>query len=178
MGSGGLVNGGDDLKIADFKVASSIEDLSRIPEKLSVIDPPDVNEAVNASNPRRFAFQMQMMNVAINGRTFEMDAIASDEIVKLDTTEVWELVNAGPMQMPHPAHIHGLQFRILERIGSFADMKDGYVDSGWKDSLLLMPGEKARVLLRFEDFTGLYLYHCHNLEHEDLGMMRNYRIVE
>jgi FtsP/CotA-like multicopper oxidase with cupredoxin domain len=40
-----------------------------------------------------------------------------------------------------------------------------------------MPGEQARILLAFEDFTGRYLYHCHNLEHEDLGMMRNYQVV-
>jgi FtsP/CotA-like multicopper oxidase with cupredoxin domain len=39
-----------------------------------------------------------------------------------------------------------------------------------------MPGEQVKVLLKFEDFTGLYLYHCHTLEHEDMGMMRNYRV--
>ena len=93
------------------------------------------------------------------------------------TAEVWEVMNAGPMPMPHPVHIHGLQFRVLDRSGSPADLKEGYVDSGWKDTVLLMPGERARLLLRFEDFSGLYLYHCHNLEHEDLGMMRNYRVI-
>ncbi len=178
MGASGLINGGDDLKIADFKVVSSIQDSIRIPERLSAIEGPNISEAINAVNPRRFHFQMQMMNVAINGRTFEMEGVASDEIVKLNTMEVWELINAGPMPMPHPVHIHGLQFRVIERSGSPSDLKDGYVDSGWKDTVLLMPGERARVLLKFEDFTGLYLYHCHNLEHEDLGMMRNYRIVE
>jgi FtsP/CotA-like multicopper oxidase with cupredoxin domain len=39
-----------------------------------------------------------------------------------------------------------------------------------------MPGEQVKILLRFTDFSGIYLNHCHNLEHEDLGMMRNYRI--
>jgi FtsP/CotA-like multicopper oxidase with cupredoxin domain len=52
----------------------------------------------------------------------------------------------------------------------------GYVDKGWKDTLLLMPGERVRLLLRFEPYSGLYLYHCHNLEHEDAGMMANYLI--
>jgi FtsP/CotA-like multicopper oxidase with cupredoxin domain len=165
------------LKVAEFKVVSSIRDSNRLPEKLAVIERPNVNDAVNTANPRRFHFQMQMMQMMINGRTFEMDAVASDEIVTLNTTEVWEVMNAGPMPMPHPVHIHGLQFRVLDRSGSPADLKDGYVDSGWKDTVLLMPGERARLLLRFEDFSGLYLYHCHNLEHEDLGMMRNYRVV-
>lgn len=173
-----LASGSDDFKIADFKVVSSIQDTSRIPEKLSLIEPPDLNRAINASDPRQFAFQMQMMNVAINGRRFEMHDVAPEEIVKLNTSEVWELANVGPMAMPHPVHVHNLQFRILERLGSFSELKDGFVDSGWKDTMLLMPGEQARILLKFEDFSGLYLYHCHNLEHEDLGMMRNYRVVD
>jgi blue copper oxidase len=40
-----------------------------------------------------------------------------------------------------------------------------------------MPGERVRIVMKFEDFTGLYLYHCHNLEHEDMGMMRNYQVT-
>jgi len=52
----------------------------------------------------------------------------------------------------------------------------GFVDEGWHDTVLVMPGERVKVLQRFEDFEGLYLYHCHNLEHEDMGMMRNYRV--
>jgi FtsP/CotA-like multicopper oxidase with cupredoxin domain len=48
-----------------------------------------------------------------------------------------------------------------------------YVDEGWKDAVLLMPGERVKLVLRFSDYAGLYLYHCHNLEHEDQGMMRN-----
>ncbi|MFO7680511.1 MAG: multicopper oxidase domain-containing protein [Chloroflexota bacterium] len=56
-------------------------------------------------------------------------------------------------------------------------VKQGYVDSGWKDTVLLMPGERVRILLKFEDYTGTYLCHCHNLEHEDGGMMRNLQIA-
>jgi suppressor of ftsI/bilirubin oxidase len=50
------------------------------------------------------------------------------------------------------------------------------MDSGWKDTVLVMPGEKITILKRFDDYTGLYLYHCHNLEHEDLDMMRNFLV--
>jgi FtsP/CotA-like multicopper oxidase with cupredoxin domain len=50
------------------------------------------------------------------------------------------------------------------------------VDEGWKDTVLLMPGERIKLLVRFEDYPGLFLYHCHNLEHEDMGMMRNYLV--
>ncbi len=55
-------------------------------------------------------------------------------------------------------------------------IKDGYVDDGWKDTVLLYPGETIRLLIQYSHYTGLFLYHCHNLVHEDMGMMRNYRI--
>ncbi|MBU2602539.1 MAG: multicopper oxidase domain-containing protein [Actinobacteria bacterium] len=86
-------------------------------------------------------------------------------------------------EMAHPMHVHGLQFQVLERqvrpemAANWETVSAGYVDEGWKDTVLVMPGERVRLLLKFEDFTGLYLYHCHNLEHEDLGMMRNYRVT-
>jgi hypothetical protein len=65
------------------------------------------------------------------------------------------------------------QFQVFERNGV---THSGYVDEGWKDTVLLMPGERIKILVRFEDYAGLSLYHCHNLEHEDMGMMRNYLI--
>lgn len=86
------------------------------------------------------------------------------------------------MVMPHSMHVHGLQLRVLGRSvsNSFSDeydtVKAGLVDDGWKDTVLVMPGERVRVLLRFADFAGLFLYHCHMLEHEDSGLMRNYRV--
>jgi FtsP/CotA-like multicopper oxidase with cupredoxin domain len=86
------------------------------------------------------------------------------------------------MGMIHPMHVHNVQFQVIERqvLPQFRDawgaVRGGYVDEGWKDTVLVMPGERVKVLLKFEDFEGLYLYHCHNLEHEDQGMMRNYRV--
>ena len=86
------------------------------------------------------------------------------------------------MQMPHPVHIHQVQFNILERNGYDLNpelwnaIKDGFVDEGWHDTILLMPGMKAKVIMQFKDFAGLFVYHCHNLEHEDMGMMRNFKL--
>jgi FtsP/CotA-like multicopper oxidase with cupredoxin domain len=178
MMAGGLVNGGQDLQIAEFRIAGEGQSPVRIPERLSTVNPPDVNEAINAGTPRQFVFEMQMMQPVINGRVFEMDGVADDEVVRLNTTEIWEVINRpGHMAMPHPVHVHNIQFRILERSGAPQEFQAGYVDEGWKDSVLLMPEESAKLLLRFEHYAGLYLYHCHNLEHEDLGMMRNYRIA-
>lgn len=80
----------------------------------------------------------------------------------------------GMMQVPHPMHLHAGQFQIVSRTGV---AHQGYVDDGWKDTVLVMPGETATIAMRYEDYTGVYLYHCHNLEHEDRGMMRNFEIV-
>ncbi len=86
------------------------------------------------------------------------------------------------MAMPHPVHIHQVQFNILERNAEEADpelwraIKDGFVDEGWQDTVLLMPGMRTKAIMQFRDFTGLFVYHCHNLEHEDMGMMRNFEI--
>ncbi len=87
------------------------------------------------------------------------------------------------MQMPHPVHIHQLQFNILNRNAEQVDSllweatKDGFINEGWQDSVYLLPGMQMDLIMRFEDFKGLFLYHCHNLEHEDMGMMRNFEIV-
>ena len=88
------------------------------------------------------------------------------------------------MPMAHPIHLHGQQFKILSRtlkiggnIDSYATVKDGFITSGWKDTVLVMPGEEIEILKPFEDYKGLFLYHCHNLEHEDMGMMRNFYVV-
>jgi FtsP/CotA-like multicopper oxidase with cupredoxin domain len=119
--------------------------------------------------------------VSLNGRQFELMDVAQDEIVRLDTTEVWEFRNDNAM-MAHPMHIHNVQFRVIDRTRNnrhrsiHATMQDGFTDEGLKDVVTVMPGERVRVLLHFSRYTGIYLYHCHILEHEDLGMMRNYLI--
>ena len=130
---------------------------------------------LNGSNSRIYKLAW-----TINGRTFRMEEVANYEKVRMDSLEVWEFINGGGgmgmmgmMNMPHPIHLHGKQFQVLERRGV---THNGYVDEGWKDTVLLMPGERIRLLVSFEDYPGLFLYHCHNLEHEDMGMMRNYLV--
>ena len=86
------------------------------------------------------------------------------------------------MNMPHVMHLHNVEFLITERVVEAASQADwltvseGLVDEGWKDTFLIMPGEQVKFLVRFSDYTGLYMYHCHIIEHEDMGMMRYYRV--
>jgi FtsP/CotA-like multicopper oxidase with cupredoxin domain len=161
------------------------------PGKLSDLVLHDQNNAVNRISPRKFSLSFGPGMVwTLNGRTFDMEDVSREEIVKLGDLEIWEFENRlgsgmgmmGSMQLPHPMHIHGLQFQVIERTISpeaadrWSSLREGIFDQGWHDTVLVFPGEKVKILLKFEDFEGLYLYHCHNLEHEDMGMMRNFLI--
>lgn len=201
MGGGSNLPNGAPLEIASFQVNGPGIDPTPLPKTLSRIERYGLEDAVNKKNPRSFSLTMQGMIHTINGKIFEMDAVADDEIVRLGDLEVWEFINLESggggmgmgmgmgmghemmnMEMPHPMHIHGVQFQVLERQvndafqAQYEQVSAGFIDEGWKDTVLVMPGERVKVLVLFEDFAGTYLYHCHNLEHEDAGMMRNYRV--
>ena len=180
MGSGQNLPNGAGFMIFRIKVNRREETTLSLPKRLSTLERYRFDDAVNSRNPRTFYLFMQQMTWTINGRTFQMTEVANDEKVRLDTLEVWEFINEGGgmemmgmMSMPHPIHLHGNQFQVLGRSGV---MHNGYVDDGWKDTVLLMPGERVKLLVGFDTYKGLYLYHCHNLEHEDMGMMRNYLV--
>jgi FtsP/CotA-like multicopper oxidase with cupredoxin domain len=130
---------------------------------------------------KEFAITLGHMRWGINGRTFEMEEVAPYERVRFGDTEVWEFTNRTPMMaIPHPMHVHGVQFRVLERAGTapgLEGLRAGFLDGGLKDTVLVLPGERVRVLLSFNNFRGLFLYHCHNLVHEDMGMMRNFLVA-
>ena len=89
----------------------------------------------------------------------------------------FEIRNRAGTYWYHP-HPHGLTGPQVYGglAGLFLVSDDEEEDAGWKDTVLLMPGERVKFLVRFGDYSGLFLYHCHNLEHEDMGMMRNYLV--
>ena len=176
--------------ILTVRIEREVQETIALPSRLSSINRPSPAEAVNTNNPRTIAMQMRMPGGwTLNGRTFDMTGVANDEIVRLGSTEVWEFVNQGGgmgmmggMMLPHPMHVHGESFQVIERQvdanmrSMWETVSAGYVDEGWKDTVLVMPGERVKILRRFSDYTGMYLVHCHNLEHEDMGMMRNFRV--
>jgi FtsP/CotA-like multicopper oxidase with cupredoxin domain len=97
----------------------------------------------------------------INGRAYEHDRI--DTRVKIGDTEDWDLVNAGVMD--HPFHVHINPFQVISRNGRPEPFP------AWRDVVLVRPGETVRIRTRFDDFPGRTVYHCHILDHEELGMM-------
>ncbi|MBD3610104.1 MAG: multicopper oxidase domain-containing protein [Gammaproteobacteria bacterium] len=153
-----------------------------IPNRLSQIShyPSD-----SIDKHRKFKLTMDHRQPGIDHRSFSMTEVSEYEVVKFGALEIWEFqndVSGGMGPMPHPMHVHGVQFQVIERSVSadyeaaYEDVQYGYIDSGWKDTVLVMPGERVKLLIKFNHYDGMYLYHCHNLEHEDLGMMRNYLV--
>ena len=117
---------------------------------------------------RRFVLTESMegmeMKFLINGASFDMKRI--DEVSKVGQVELWEIVNQADMD--HPFHVHGTQFQLVEREKNGAVTQPSY--RAWKDTVNVAAGETVRILLR-QDLPGRRMYHCHILEHEDLGMM-------
>jgi suppressor of ftsI/bilirubin oxidase len=124
----------------------------------------------------------------INGRNHHDDMERARFEVRRGAREIWELRN-DTQSMPHPMHIHAFRFQVLARehspqhIARLALGPSGLTpqDLGWLDTVLIWPGERVRIALDFaQPFQGpqMYMFHCHNLEHEDQGLMLNFRVID
>ena len=179
MGSSRLPLGAP-FNVLKLSVTAGARDVTTLPTVLSEIRPIRTEGALE----RQIELSMEHMRFLINGFTFRMDEIAFD--VKRGAVEIWRISNPK-VGMPHPMHIHGFSFQVLERLDSppqlAATARFGkgrtVSDLGWKDTVLVWPGETVRIAIDFaHDVPGdqTYLFHCHNLEHEDAGMMINFRV--
>jgi FtsP/CotA-like multicopper oxidase with cupredoxin domain len=168
MGGGGP-DQGTGFTLMEFNFGETThQDPVDLPQQLTPASFPDES---SADRTREIRLAMEMMNGhTINGRQFEMERV--DERVEQGSTEIWEFVNTS--NVPHPMHVHAVQFKVLDRSGTRGLTP---TESGWKDTVLVMPGETVRVIMKFDAQKGLYVFHCHNLEHEDNGMMANLEIV-
>ena len=180
MGSSRLAQGAA-FNVLKLSVTAGERVVAKLPATLSKIKP----IRTEGAGERKIELSMQMMRFLINGRSFRMDEIVFD--VKRGAVEVWSISNPA-LGMPHPMHLHGFSFQVLERLNSppalaaTARFGKGRVvsDLGWKDTALVWPGETLRIAIDFtHDFPGnqTYVFHCHNLEHADAGMMINFRVL-
>jgi len=138
----------------------------QVPTVLNTIERYDENDAVTT---RRFVLEA----FTINGKRMGHERI--DEVVGTGDTEIWELTNNSPIY--HPFHIHGVQFLVLDRNG----MESPAYEQGWKDTVIVTPEETVRLMMRFADYSDPnlpYMYHCHILTHEDMGMMGQFIVVD
>jgi len=165
MGGRGMMgrsNRDEPIALATVNYESTVESLA-LPTKLVSIDPLPEPQTV-----RRFELNHGMtpavgMAFLINGEPYSHDVIHTQ--VKLNTVEDWELINTGVMD--HPFHIHGNAFQVISR----NDRPESLM--AWRDTVLVKRGETVRIRIPFRDFAGKTVYHCHVLDHEDLGMMGN-----
>lgn len=179
MGSSRLPLGAA-FNVLKLSVTAGERVLATLPATLSEVKPIRTAGALE----RKIELSMQAMRFLINGRTFRMDEIAFE--VKRGSVEIWSISNPA-VGMPHPMHIHGFSFQVFERLNSPPQWSStarfgkgrAVSDLGWKDTVLVWPGETVRIAIDFaHDFPGsqTYVFHCHNLEHEDAGMMINFRV--
>jgi len=101
---------------------------------------------------------MAAMTFDFDGRPFDADRV--DQDVSLGTVEEWVLENASPMH--HPFHLHTWPMQVMDATPGVVDVRD-VVD--------VPAGATVTVRIAFDRFAGVTVYHCHILDHEDLGMM-------
>jgi FtsP/CotA-like multicopper oxidase with cupredoxin domain len=111
----------------------------------------------------------------INGQEYDLNRV--DFIVPFGVTERWRFKTGG--NAPHPVHVHSASFQVVARTGGRGKVFPW--ESGWKDTVLLSDKETVDVLIRFNeyrgDYEGQYVMHCHQLEHEGMGMMTNFKVL-
>lgn len=197
MGMMGGASGQDGtMTIAKFRIAEQINDSPKLPVELVPVHRLTHQDITNPDRTIPIAIGMRHMAFQLNGRAFEMQDYMESEKIPLNTVQKIKIFHDSAMMgrgmrgrsgmdmmmsVPHPIHLHGQQFQILSRTqvnpsSDYDTVKDGFINSGWKDTVLVMPGEEVQIIKPFRDYTGLFLYHCHNLEHEDMGMMRNFYV--
>lgn len=152
---------GDMGHIMRFTVGPDAGPRYRIPDRLSDLRPVD---ASTAAVTRSFRFKVGGPGWVVDQAAFSPDIALARPA--LDQLEIWELFSDAY----HPVHLHLDPFQVIAR----GIKGPGPYDAGWKDTIALKPAEQARIAVRFTDYAGRFVFHCHNLEHEDMAMMANF----
>jgi spore coat protein A, manganese oxidase len=162
---------GSTSRVMRFHVVRKKKEESAVPKLLSDMGEFEALGESDARLKRPFYFTRAAHKGhevwAINGKVFSPSRI--DVRPKLGSTEIWEFAT----DVHHSVHLHLVQFKVLSRNGRRPLLKD----AGWKDTVDVLPGQVVRVICRFDGYRGKYVFHCHNLEHEDMMMMANFEVV-
>jgi spore coat protein A, manganese oxidase len=189
-GGEGVVLKNDNLNVMQFRVMQKgAPDTSVLPQSLRPV--PNIPES-SAVKTRMLTLVevddlvQRPVRMLLNNLHWSMPVT---ENPVLDSVEIWNLINLTDDS--HPIHLHLVRFQILDRrafnIGTYwatgeikyagAAMSPEPGEAGWKDTVRADPGMVTRIIIRFEGFTGRYVWHCHILEHEDNEMMRPFDVV-
>ncbi|HEX2196927.1 MAG TPA: multicopper oxidase family protein, partial [Actinomycetota bacterium] len=155
-----------DVPLIAFDVAREEADDSSLP---AVFRP--IQRLLTGSVQREFALEFDFdRNLwVINGKTFDPRRV--DAKPRLGDTEVWTFRNLS--SVTHPMHVHLVRFQVLDR----NNLPPAPNEMGWKDTVRVGQSEVVRVAMTFEGHTGRYMFHCHNLAHEDHSMMGQMKVV-
>jgi len=152
-----------------FNCTSMATDTSTVPATLRPFTKLSTAQSVAT---RSFTLSGGMMGGSwtINGAAFNANSPIATP--KVNTIETWNFTNRS--MLPHPIHIHGVSFQILSINGAAPPA----THAGWKDIVVVPPQMgTASIIAKFSDYTGKYVMHCHNLEHEDMAMMARFDVV-
>lgn len=168
-------NGGNSDKVMRFVVGKDVSDSSNNgnpPSSLRTVPFPPKKSGTD----RNFNFEMNRGVWQVNGVTF---ADTKNRILAnppRGAIEVWSLTNSNG-GMAHPVHIHLVDFQILSRTGGQRGVLP-YEQEALKDVVLVERGETVTVIARYAPYDGVYMFHCHNLVHEDHDMMAAFNVTD
>lgn len=165
----GIGSQGTQMDLLRFDIVGDLSSGGIVPQSFAAINYYNINDI---QQTRNFVLSQSGMGSGmhrINGLTYDMSRI--DELIPFNELEEWKFINNTNNY--HPMHVHGVLFQVYSRNGNTSLQPN---DKGWKDTVLVNPNETVSVLAKFNDYSGIYLLHCHNLEHEDDGMMLNIQI--
>jgi len=155
-------------QIMRFDVGERAPDRSAVPATLATLAAPAA-PTVRRDVELRMDEPGAGVGAYVNGKSFDPARI--DTEIRWGTTEEWTVRNAN-VTIPHNFHMHLVRFRIVERDGAPVPP----VESGWKDTVLLWPGETVKLVATFDSYRGVFPYHCHMVDHSAMGMMAQMRI--
>lgn len=158
-----LIDAFQNVPLLKFRVNQHSIDTSTVPETLRPL--PDIGEPTVTRN---FSFDFTSNHWTINGLRFDPNRIDARPV--LGTTEKWVFTN--PTGTTHMVHIHDVDQQCISRNGSPCPPYETM-----KETWSIHPGETLALKLRFTDHTGIYMLHCHILEHEDDGMMTQFEVI-
>jgi FtsP/CotA-like multicopper oxidase with cupredoxin domain len=162
-------------KVLEIRVAAAVTgpDASQFNSNMTLRNLPPLPSAAQLATLKRRSFKFDRSNGrwTINGELW--DATKKFEVL-LNSAEIWTLEASGNWW--HPVHMHFEEGRILTVNGANAQSNPRYM--GRRDMYVLEGGTTMDILLKFRDFTGDYVSHCHNVVHEDHAMMHAWTIVE
>ena len=150
------------------------QDLSQVPANLRPLPPLPTTAQLAALPVRKFLFERRQNMWAINGQFINLNTPRA--LVPMGAMEIWELYSVDD-GWDHPVHIHFEEGRLLSKTTDGRNVAIAAHEKGRKDVFNITDRTVLRVLMRFRDYKGKYVMHCHNLIHEDHAMMLRFDIV-